>query len=376
MLLGEAGKFLSIISLSISFFLCFIFYFRSKENTNSRYLSYILGVYSIVFWVRTSFFLSWEGIIYLPFLFLPALFYLGPFIYSYFFSGIQKEEIAVFKYLPYNILPFLTTIGFAISFLLIDDFQKPANVLQQTFIVSMFTMSFIFIVSLHQLYFLFKSHKLLLNYLNNYPKYFASINKSYNWFYQFLFFNYSFVFIYLVLFFLQLFHIWKIPISLFEIILDTLFLYLILYNLIQRPESFVLKIPISEPEKNSKYSKQSITSSDKKRYLHKIKDYMEKEKPYLFDEISLQELSDKLLIPVHHLSITINSELNQNFFQFISLYRVEEAKKMLSDTDRKDDTILNIAFASGFSSKASFNKAFKEITGLTPSEYRKKHQKL
>jgi AraC-like DNA-binding protein len=99
---------------------------------------------------------------------------------------------------------------------------------------------------------------------------------------------------------------------------------------------------------------------------------MREEKPYLDDELSLNELAGRLKIPGHHFSMVINIELGKNFFHFISSYRVEEAKRLLSDLKSEDITILKIAFESGFQSKAAFNKAFKEETGFTPTEYRNK----
>jgi AraC-like DNA-binding protein len=54
----------------------------------------------------------------------------------------------------------------------------------------------------------------------------------------------------------------------------------------------------------------------------------------------------------------------------INSYRVNEAKALL--INEPQDTILDIAYAAGFNSKASFNRIFKKVTGMTPSEYRLK----
>ncbi|MGC9366431.1 MAG: helix-turn-helix domain-containing protein [bacterium] len=66
----------------------------------------------------------------------------------------------------------------------------------------------------------------------------------------------------------------------------------------------------------------------------------------------------------------INESLQQNFFNFVNSYRIEEVKKMLVDEVNSDRTILEIMYECGFNSKSSFNSVFKKQTGLTPSQYR------
>ena len=63
--------------------------------------------------------------------------------------------------------------------------------------------------------------------------------------------------------------------------------------------------------------------------------------------------------------------MNQNFFDFINGYRIKEAKRLLVDPKGELLTILAIAEEVGFNSKSSFNTAFKKITGMTPTEYKK-----
>jgi AraC-like DNA-binding protein len=95
---------------------------------------------------------------------------------------------------------------------------------------------------------------------------------------------------------------------------------------------------------------------------------METQKPYLDEELTIGQLSMITNIPVHHLSIVINSVFGKNFSSFISEYRINEAiSHMSSDPDAN---ILSIAYRSGFNSKSAFNKTFKHITGKTPSQYR------
>ena len=99
---------------------------------------------------------------------------------------------------------------------------------------------------------------------------------------------------------------------------------------------------------------------------------MEVEKVYRDENISLQSLSEKLSIPLHHLSRILNEKLNKNFPDFINTYRIEEAKKFLRDPKRANQKILSIAFDVGFNTKTAFNNVFKKYTRMTPSQYRQK----
>jgi YesN/AraC family two-component response regulator len=97
---------------------------------------------------------------------------------------------------------------------------------------------------------------------------------------------------------------------------------------------------------------------------------MDKEKPYLNPTLTLKELSTELSIPSRYLSQIINEHMQSNFYDYISKYRIEEAKKLLSDLSC-DKTVLEILYEVGFNSKSSFNTAFKKFTGITPSRFKK-----
>jgi AraC-like DNA-binding protein len=71
------------------------------------------------------------------------------------------------------------------------------------------------------------------------------------------------------------------------------------------------------------------------------------------------------------LSVLINQNLHQHFFDFINEYRINAAKEILRNPSKKEFTILEILYEAGFNSKYSFNTAFKKHTGLTPTQFRK-----
>lgn len=130
------------------------------------------------------------------------------------------------------------------------------------------------------------------------------------------------------------------------------------------------KVEPVEPE--IKYERSGLKDSDAEKYLGRLLKHMETKKPFLDVDLTIQDVAESLSIPRHYLTQVINEKLNKNFYQFINEYRVEEVKSLLADKDYQKYTMTAIAFEAGFNSKSSFNSAFKEITGMTPSEYKEK----
>jgi AraC-like DNA-binding protein len=97
---------------------------------------------------------------------------------------------------------------------------------------------------------------------------------------------------------------------------------------------------------------------------------MMEEKPFLNPSLTIQDISNELEIPVRELSVLINHQLGQHFYDFVNTYRIEHAMNILKDTTKSKVTILEILYEVGFNSKSSFNTAFKKHTGNTPTEYR------
>lgn len=100
---------------------------------------------------------------------------------------------------------------------------------------------------------------------------------------------------------------------------------------------------------------------------------MEEERLFLDPDLTLRDLSQRLRIHYNHLSRIINERFGLSYNDFINRYRIEEAKQKLTDEKQRESTILDILLSTGFYSKSVFNTAFKKFTGITPSEYRKKH---
>lgn len=149
----------------------------------------------------------------------------------------------------------------------------------------------------------------------------------------------------------------------------TCFVYWINYQLIKTPLLF--RDDLKMVKLGKKYEKSSLTPEKAGQYLQALDAYMRIEKPYLEEELKLGTVATSLSIPEHHLSQVLNEQLSQTFYDYIMQFRVEEAQQMMLSKGAK--SILEIAYAVGFNNKTSFNKHFKRITGLTPTEFLKKN---
>jgi AraC-like DNA-binding protein len=125
------------------------------------------------------------------------------------------------------------------------------------------------------------------------------------------------------------------------------------------------------PEESAPKSGGGLLSDDQIAELSTlVKNYLTDKKPYRNPDYNLQMMADDLAISRHKLSHVINSGQKKNFYKFINHFRVEEAKTMLADPLFDHYSVLGIAMECGFNAKTSFNRIFKEETGLTPTEFK------
>lgn len=124
-----------------------------------------------------------------------------------------------------------------------------------------------------------------------------------------------------------------------------------------------------------KYKHSNLDRENAEIYKQRLLYLLEVEKVYLDENVTLPSLSRKLSISPRNLSQVINEQLNMNFCDLINVYRIEAAKRILSEPKQKNFSVMEIAFQVGFNSKASFYRAFRKHTGMTPSQYREKLKK-
>ncbi|MCP5102737.1 MAG: helix-turn-helix domain-containing protein, partial [bacterium] len=120
----------------------------------------------------------------------------------------------------------------------------------------------------------------------------------------------------------------------------------------------------------NKYKNSTLDPEKAESALKKLRVLLESDKIFRDETLSLNSLASKLNIAPRYLSQIMNEQLDKSFWALINGYRVEEAKKMLAETGKRDFSIMEIAFEVGFNSKEAFNRAFKKYTGVTPSQFR------
>lgn len=108
---------------------------------------------------------------------------------------------------------------------------------------------------------------------------------------------------------------------------------------------------------------------------NRIEKLMIDEKLYKKEDISLEGLANLMGINRTYISAAINRFAGTNFRDYIKSLRVNDAVKLLSDTD--NDTPIKAMFADlGFQSLSSFYTAFQASTGVPPSQYRKEVRRM
>ncbi|NOT42013.1 MAG: AraC family transcriptional regulator [Alphaproteobacteria bacterium] len=106
--------------------------------------------------------------------------------------------------------------------------------------------------------------------------------------------------------------------------------------------------------------------------LEKLSQAMDKGAAWKDENLTIGTLAEKVGVPEHRLRRLINDNLgHRNFAAFVNTRRIEAAKQMLADPAQSRTTVAAVAFDLGFGSLGPFNRAFKEATGKTPTQWRR-----
>lgn len=124
----------------------------------------------------------------------------------------------------------------------------------------------------------------------------------------------------------------------------------------------------------ARYARTGLDQAGCERVAGDLLRLMRDQPLYVDAGLDLAMLSRHSGWPPAYISQALNQHLRQNFFEFVSGFRMAAACLCLADPAERR-TILDIALACGFGSKSTFNAVFRRDTGLTPSEFRRRHAK-
>ncbi len=149
---------------------------------------------------------------------------------------------------------------------------------------------------------------------------------------------------------------------------------LIVFQGIKRPQSFQ-QISDSDIKALHEYGKNKVGLNNEKlqKVANTLQIYMKSETPYLNPSLNITMLAEAIHEHEKTVSQTINTIFKKNFADFVNTYRIEDAKRKLAKKQKPSLTIKEVMYSVGFNSRSVFNTVFKSKTGLTPSQYSKKH---
>lgn len=127
------------------------------------------------------------------------------------------------------------------------------------------------------------------------------------------------------------------------------------------------EIALPTSNENDERKKNQNTGNKMKQQLLSL---FEEKKWHTFPDLKITDVAAELNTNRTYISLLINDEFETNFNCFVNQYRVEEAKKLLSNTDSLHYSLDYVCHEAGFGSLNSLNRVFKESVGMTPGMYR------
>lgn len=375
----------SLILSQVLLSLVFIIYFSLiKRNRKTEQSLMLLGMILILFISITDYSISssFNQISYPLFLFyFPFVFAIYPLIYFYLIKITNDENdriiIKIFKFLP--ILVLIVNIFFYISYptelivkLINQNFLKLNSTLPEIYYYEIiiyflyYIQLVIFLTVFSQLYF---KHKKRMQNKTLENKVFLP-----KWLFGFIFSIYAYEIIYLLILFFG--HMGDYQPYIEQI--DYFLILIVIGFLGVKYDELVLEFELQKMHK--KFAKlsgkvQNVFDKDYSEEVMKmLNEVISGEQLFKNAGLKLEHISRKVHIPVNTISGIINQSTKQNFSHYLNSYRIEAAKKIMTEESNKKVRMEDIFSEVGFYSRSTFNRAFKKIEGVTPTVFLNKYQ--
>ena len=298
----------------------------------------------------------------------------GPLIYLYVRTTL-KPPFSFYKTDLYHFIPVLMFIAYRLVLLILDsrelDWQEGyegrwqreihLNFLAPIFQLLEYSSKLIYYAFTIQLY---------LSYRHKIHQYFSSTHQvELNWIRNFLAI-YTFLFIYgymtdvvdAFVFDLDYIHNWWVHFfsAIAIVYLGVKAYYTDLRHLHDQTINLDLAITPSEKSIKPIYSER----------IMQLDELVKQKKLYLNSDLTLKDLASEVNMSIHDLSELINKGAGINFNEWVNRHRVEEVKQRLLDPEFAHLSLVSIGYDCGFNSKATFNRVFKNLSGMSPSQFK------
>jgi AraC-like DNA-binding protein len=116
-------------------------------------------------------------------------------------------------------------------------------------------------------------------------------------------------------------------------------------------------------------NKKPLDEAEISEWKEKLQRTMNENRLYENPRLTLTDVAQELLTNTKFVSTIVNQGFQMNFNDYVNQFRVEAVKQRLKEGEHISKTLLGVALDCGFNSKATFNRAFKKNTSISPQEY-------
>tara|TARA_R110002073_G_scaffold15953_3_gene62135 strand:+ start:3845 stop:4993 length:1149 start_codon:yes stop_codon:yes gene_type:complete len=375
----ELTTFLTYSGISTILFLILLLSRTWKKREANKVLAGTLLSFLFLFLTYASSYLKWNFLttVVSP-LGIIITFALGPFIFQY-IKSIYTATID-FKRFVRDLFPF----GIAFLIYSVPQYIFGPSLDDKTIVFQIISMLIPFLGVLYLAYYLFLSHRLLKRYRKLVKNNYSNINTlDLKWL---SIWTRGFI-LFLIIDMISGVLIVAYPIDSTLVYANLFYFVLLIWYLgyfgINQLQVFLINdTPLESVEKNLSSQKKIKAASFfdcESQEFTELKTQLEiiftEQELFKRQHLSLKETADILDISDKKLSHLLNICLASNFYEYVNTHRVKHFRKELEAGASEKLTLLAIAFDSGFNSKATFNRVFKQQVGITPVEFKKQFNK-